>query len=279
MFDRRPAPNQRVALLVQYLGSGFHGWQWQPNQRSVQAELETVIEKIAGYPVRVCAAGRTDTGVHAAGQVAHFDINSPIPAHKWAVVLNNHLPDGVLVRASAPVSFDWHAQYSAIWRRYRYTLYTEAQPNLFVDPFVWHYYHTPIDETDIQAALKPLVGRHHLSAFRRAGSKRAHSWVDIHAAECCRRGAFVTIEVQASGFLYGMMRLLVGMLVQVGSQRRSIDDFHHIWKNERREAVKYAAPAKGLCLIGIGYPEPPFPAQARSSAMPHFAFDPLPISC
>ncbi|MGC9504432.1 tRNA pseudouridine(38-40) synthase TruA [Baaleninema sp.] len=279
MPERCPRPNQRVALVVQYVGSGFYGWQRQPQHRTVQEDLEITIASLAGHPVTVHAAGRTDTGVHAAAQVAHFDVTSPIPARKWAVVLNNHLPDGILVRASAPVSFDWHAQFSATWRRYRYTLYTEARPNLFVDPFVWHYYREPIDETAIRTALTPLLGRHHLSAFRRAGSNRAHSWVDVQDVLCYRRGPFVTVEVQASGFLYGMMRLLVGMLVQVGTGRRSIEEFHHIWKNERREAVKYAAPAKGLCFLSVGYPDSPFPPEARSNAMPHFAFDPLPISC
>lgn len=277
MPERVPPPTQRVALVVQYLGNHFYGWQRQPHHRSVQAELETAIARILGYPVTVHAAGRTDTGVHAAAQVAHFDINSPIPARKWAVVLNNHLPDGVLVRASAPVSFDWHARFSATWRRYRYLLYTEAAPNLFVDPFVWHYYREPIDEARIAAALTPLRGRHHLSAFRRAGSSRPHSWVDVQDTLCQRHSrAFLTLEVQASGFLYGMMRLLVGMLVQVGTGRRSPEEFRHIWQHERREAVKYAAPAKGLCLLDVGYPDSPFPDEARSRSMPHFLFDPLP---
>lgn len=276
MRDRVPPPTQRVAVVVQYLGSGFYGWQRQPHHRSVQEELETAVAKILGYPVTVHAAGRTDTGVHAAAQVAHFDVNSPIPAHKWAVVLNNTLPDGISIRASAPVSFDWHARFSATWRRYRYTLYTEARPNLFVAPFVWHYYREPIDETRIQSALTPLVGRHHLSAFRRAGSSRPHSWVDVQETLCQRRGAFITLEVQASGFLYGMMRLLVGMLVQVGTGRRSLEDFQNIWKHERREAVKYAAPAQGLCLLDVGYPDSPFPREARSQAMPHFVFNPQP---
>ncbi|MFP4219902.1 MAG: tRNA pseudouridine(38-40) synthase TruA [Phormidium sp.] len=278
MGDRVPMPTQRVALVVQYLGHPFYGWQRQPHHRTVQEEVETAIAKVLGYPVTIHAAGRTDTGVHAAAQVVHVDLNSPIPAHKWAVVLNNTLPEGILIRASAPVSFDWHARFSATWRRYRYLLYTAARPNLFIEPFVWHYYHEPIDEQRLRAALTPLLGRHHLSAFRRAGSSRPHSWVDVQEVLCQRRGPVVCLEVQASGFLYGMMRLLVGMLVQVATGRRSLDEFQNIWKHERREAVKYAAPAKGLCLLDVGYPQSPFPPEARSQAMPHFLFDPLSIT-
>ena len=155
MGDRVPTPTQRVALVVQYLGHPFYGWQRQPHHRTVQEEVETAIAKVLGYPVTIHAAGRTDTGVHAAAQVVHVDVNSPIPAHKWAVVLNNTLPEGILIRASAPVSFDWHARFTATWRRYRYLLYTAARPNLFVEPFVWHYYHEPIDEQRIRAALTP----------------------------------------------------------------------------------------------------------------------------
>jgi tRNA pseudouridine38-40 synthase len=249
---------QRIALVIQYIGTNFHGWQRQPNQRTVQEEIETAISTVLKRPVTVHAAGRTDTGVHAAAQVAHFDACGPIPAHRWASVLNSRLAKDILIRASAKVEPTWHARFSASWRRYRYTLYTDAIPNLFVRPFAWHYYHAPVDESLIQAALAPLIGRHHLAAFHRAGSARPHSWVDVQAAECHRSGPLIYIEVQASGFLYGMMRLLVGLLVQVGRGERAIDNFTDIWVNERREMVKYSAPAQGLCLLRVGYQDFPF---------------------
>lgn len=264
MSDNRKSPiedpksMQRVALVIQYLGTNFHGWQRQPNQRTVQEEIETAISNVLKRPVTVHAAGRTDAGVHAAAQVAHFDAQGPIPAHRWASVLNSRLAKDILIRASAKVEPTWHARFSASWRRYRYTLYTDPIPNLFVRPFAWHYYHAPVDESLIQAALTPLIGRHHLAAFHRAGSTRPHSWVDVQAAECHRSGPLIYIEVQASGFLYGMMRLLVGLLVQVGRGERAIDNFTDIWVNERREMVKYAAPAQGLCLLRVGYQEFPF---------------------
>jgi tRNA pseudouridine38-40 synthase len=264
----QPQPTQRLALVIQYLGTHFHGWQRQKGQRSVQEEIETAIAQILGHHVTVHGAGRTDSGVHAAAQVAHFNATSLIPPHKWATVLNSYLPPDVMIRASAGVDDRWHARFSAIYRRYRYTIYTAALPNLFVKQFCWHYYQPPLDETLIQAALKPLLGKHHLAAFHRAGSVRKHSWVEVQAAECQRRGPLIEIEIQADGFLYGMVRLLVGMLVEVASGRRSLENFTEIWQQERREEVKYAAPPQGLCLLRVGYPDFPFPKEIWYDTQP-----------
>ncbi|MCY6490006.1 tRNA pseudouridine(38-40) synthase TruA [Leptolyngbya sp. GGD] len=259
---------QRIALLIQYLGTRFYGWQRQPNHRSVQEEIETAIASVVGYPVVIHAAGRTDTGVHAAAQVAHFDVMTLIPAHRWADVINARLPDDVLIRASAQVPADWHARFSASWRRYRYTIYTEARPNLFARSLSWHYYHAPLDESKMQQALAPMIGRHHMAAFQRANSSRPHAWVDLQFAECIRQDSFLYIEVQASGFLYGMMRLLVGLLVEVGRGDRSVESFTQLWQNERRHEVRYAAPPQGLCLLRVGYPDMPFPPELWFDAQP-----------
>lgn len=263
---------QRVALVIQYLGTHFHGWQRQLKHRTVQQEIEQVLESVLGHPVTLHGAGRTDSGVHAAAQVAHFDAPSLVPPHRWAEILNHRLPDDIVIRASAAVSPGWHARFSASWRRYRYTIYNDARPNLFLSALSWHYYHQRLDEVCMQSALTPLVGRHHLSAFHRAGSSRAHSWVDIHAAECVRRDTLVEVELQASGFLYGMVRLLVGLLVEVGRGIRSPDEFTIIWKDQRRDQVKYAAPPQGLCLLRVGYPEFPFPPDIWYDTQPRFSF-------
>ncbi|MGG6265046.1 tRNA pseudouridine(38-40) synthase TruA [Leptolyngbya sp. AN03gr2] len=273
MSTAQPSP-QRVALLIQYLGTRFYGWQRQPNHRSVQEEIETAIASVVGHPMVIHAAGRTDTGVHAAAQIAHFDVTSLIPAHRWADVINARLPDDVLIRASAAVPSDWHARFSATWRRYRYTIYTEARPNLFARSLSWHYYHAPLDESKIQKALDPMLGRHHMAAFQRANSSRPHAWVDIQAAECVRQDSFLYIEVQASGFLYGMMRLLVGLLVEVGRGDRSIQDFTRLWTEERRDEVRYAAPPQGLCLLRVGYPEMPFPPELWFDSQPKLVLPP-----
>jgi len=271
LLTYNPQPNvQRVALVIQYLGTNFYGWQRQPHHRSVQEEIEKVLSSIEQRPVTLYGAGRTDTGVHAAAQIAHFNATSPIPAQRWAAVLNSRLPEDIIIRASALVAPDWHARFSASWRRYRYTIYTDARPNLFVRPFSWHYYHAPLDESLIQTALNPLIGKHHLAAFHRANSGRSHSWVDVQAAECYRNEPFIHIEIQANGFLYGMVRLLVGMLVKVGRGELDPKDFTELWVNQRREEVKYAAPAKGLCLLRIGYPDSPFPPEVWFDTQPKF---------
>jgi tRNA pseudouridine38-40 synthase len=262
--------SQRVALVIQYLGTHFYGWQRQPHHRSVQEEIEKVLSTVEQRKVTLHAAGRTDTGVHAAAQVAHFNATGPIPAQRWAAVLNSRLPEDILIRASAEVAPNWHARFSASWRRYRYTIYTDPRPNLFVRPFSWHYYYAPLDESLIQAALTPLIGKHHLAAFHRANSGRSHSWVDVQAAECYRNEPFIHIEIQANGFLYGMVRLLVGMLVKVGQEELHPKQFTELWVNQQREEVKHSAPAKGLCLLRVGYPDSPFPPEVWFDTQPKF---------
>ncbi|MEB3224551.1 MAG: tRNA pseudouridine(38-40) synthase TruA [Synechococcus sp.] len=261
-------PRKRIALVIQYIGTHFCGWQRQTAERTVQAVIEDTISQVVGEKITIHGAGRTDSGVHAAGQFAHFESESLIPGYKWAKILNDRLPPDINIRGSCEVPLDWHAQFSALWRRYRYTIYTQPTPNLFIQPYAWHYYQAFLDETLIQAALTPLLGEHHLAAFQRTGSKRTHAWVNVQAAECFRRGSFLHIEIQANGFLYGMVRLLVGMLVDVGQGKLALAQFQDIWKNEKRHLVKYSAPAKGLCLLRVGYPESLFP--------PHIWFDTQP---
>jgi tRNA pseudouridine38-40 synthase len=267
---KNPDSIQRIALVIQYLGTNFHGWQRQPNGRTIQEEIEKAVTSVVEYPITIHGAGRTDAGVHAAAQVAHFNYLGPIPPHKWAKILNARLPQDILIRASAQVPLTWHARFSALWRRYRYTIYTDKQPNVFVDSVSWHYYHAPLEESLIQTALHPLIGKHHLAAFRRSGSERKHSWVDIQVAQCYRQGSFLNLEIQANGFLYGMVRLLVGMLIEVGTKQRSPEDFTELWQNQRREEVKYSAPAKGLCLLRVGYQYFPFPQKIWYDTQPIF---------
>jgi len=263
---------QRIAIIVQYIGTHLHGWQRQPNGRTVQEELEKVLQSVMGIYVPVHGSGRTDSGVHAAAQVAHFDASSRVPNHRWTSIFNSRLPSDISVRASAAVKADWHARFSAVYRRYRYTIYTDAKPNLFVKPYSWHFYRESLNEMLILDALKPLIGKHHLAAFHRSRSSRSHSWVDIHDVCCCRDGAFIRIEIQASGFLYGMVRLLVGLLIDVGRGALSVHAFTKIWQEERRDLVKYAAPPEGLCLLRVGYDDFPFPAEVWYNCQPLLKF-------
>ncbi|BDA39253.1 tRNA pseudouridine synthase A [cyanobacterium endosymbiont of Braarudosphaera bigelowii] len=261
---------KRIALIIQYSGNRFHGWQRQPYHRTVQEDIENTIAKSLGYKVSIHGAGRTDAGVHATAQVAHFDYVGPIPPKRLAKVINRYLPEDILIRNSEEVSTNWHARFSAQWRRYRYTLYTNKNSNLFVKSFSWHYYRYPLKIKLMVDALTSLLGTHHLTAFRKEGSQRTHSWVEIQDIECYRKGAFVHVEIQANGFLYGMVRLLIGMLVEVGIGKLSLANFNQIWRNQGRKHVRHSAPANGLCLLGVGYPEVSFSSNLYLDTQPLF---------
>ncbi|MEN9202824.1 MAG: tRNA pseudouridine(38-40) synthase TruA [Thermostichus sp. DG_1_6_bins_120] len=270
----------RIALRVQYLGSSFHGWQRQVAHRTVQGVLEEAIASRAGHEVTVHGAGRTDAGVHAAGQVAHFDTTSTIRPGDWSRILNACLPDDVVVLASVQVSDTWHARFSAIWRRYRYLILNREQPDVFWRLFSWHV-RWPLQVERMSEALNSLLGEHSLEAFRCTGSQRAHSLVQVQEVLCQRLGEMISIEVQASGFLYRMMRLLVGSLQVVGRGELSPQEFVRLWQHNdwRLMRTRYSAPPQGLCLTDVGYVTDPFgqlfahspPFWALTASTPPFA--------
>ncbi len=260
---------RRVALSLQYDGREFCGWQRQENGLSIQAVLEAAISTLDPHrPIKAIAAGRTDSGVHAAGQVVHFDCSGPIPANRWASALNGRLPLSIRVREAVFRPNNWHACYSAIYRRYRYTVYNGCRPNLFLAPWSWHRYQYRLDENLMNLALQSLLGFHDFSAFQRAGSNRPNALTTIQEVLLERNGDLLEIEIQASGFLYGMVRLLVGQLVAVGEHKLSLADFERRWKEKRRSEVREAAPANGLCLIRAGYEESIFSKAAWYDSFP-----------
>jgi len=219
----------------------------------------------------VCvAAGRTDSGVHAAGQVVHFEATGPIPAQRWPKALNGRLPATIRVRAAADVSPGWHACYSATYRRYRYTIYNGRTPNLFLAPFSWHLYRQRLSERAMAEALEGMLGHHDFSAFRKAGSQRSHSFTTIQAVSLERQGDLIEIEIQASGFLYGMVRFLVRQLVLVGENKLTPAGFEQRWRTQARQEVREAAPAQGLCLLRVGYSEELFPTELWFDCQPRF---------
>ena len=250
---------KRIALSLQYEGSAFCGWQRQRQGTSVQSVLEDAIAQLDPQrPVQTFAAGRTDAGVHAAGQVVHFDSSGPIPASRWAPALNGRLPGTIRVREAVERPLNWHACYSATYRRYRYSIYNGRRPNLFLTPWTWHRYHARLDDQLMIEALEGLLGTHDFGAFMRAGSRRAHARTTIQDVSLERQGDLVSVEIQASGFLYGMVRLLMGQVVAVGEHRLSLASFERRWRERRRSEVKDSAPAQGLCLLRAGYEEPIF---------------------
>jgi tRNA pseudouridine38-40 synthase len=269
-----PGCQRRIALCLQYDGSAYCGWQRQPRDPSVQETLE---EALAGLdpqrPASVVAAGRTDSGVHAAAQVVHFDALGPIPPHRWPAALNGRLPASIRVRAAAAVPCDWHACFSATYRRYRYTLHNARTPNLFLAPWSWHRYQVRLDEGLMRRALEGMLGRHDFAAFERAGSSRSHSVTSLQDVSIVRRGDLIEVELQASGFLYGMVRLVMGQLVAVGEGRLSLEDFERRWRERARAEVKEAAPPQGLCLLRVGYPEQVFPEAAWYDCQPRYLLE------
>ena len=265
------ARGRRIALCLQYDGSAYHGWQRQRGQSSVQETLEDTIAALdPRRPVRVVAAGRTDSGVHAAAQVAHFDAEGPIPAQRWARALNGRLPATIRVRAAAQVAPDWHACFDASYRRYRYTIFNGRAPNLFLAPWSWHRYRQQLDERAMAAALEGLLGHHDFSAFQRAGSHRSHARTTLQEVSLERQGDLVVAELQASGFLYGMVRLVIGQLVAVGEGRLAVGEFQRRFLERARTEVREAAPPHGLCLLRVGYEEPVFPTAAWYDGQPRF---------
>ena len=240
----------------------------------MQQTLEEAIGALDPHrPIHAVAAGRTDTGVHASGQVVHFDATGPIPPQRWARALNGRLPPSVRVRAAAAVPPDWHACFSAQYRRYRYTIYNGRTPNLFLAPWSWHRYQLRLDEGLMAEVLQQLLGEHDFSAFMRAGSRRAHGRTNLQEVSLVRQGDLVVAELQASGFLYGMVRLLMGQLVAVGEGRLSPEALIGRWRDRDRDAVKEAAPPQGLCLLRVGYRESFFPKAAWYDGQPQFRLD------
>ncbi len=263
---------RRIALVIQYDGSAFKGWQNQKDSTTVQGTLEQKIADLdSNRPVKVIAAGRTDSGVHASGQVVHFDCSGPIPIHKWPSALNGRLPASIRVLEAVNVPSDWHACYSAKYRRYRYSIFNGSSPNLFIQNITWHKYRFRLDTNLMRHALNDILGLHDFAAFQKAGSNRSNSITTVQDVSIFRDGDIVTIEIQASGFLYGMVRLLMGQLVAVGEKRLSLEKFRDRWRKGLRSEVKEAAPPHGLCLIRVGYEKAIFSKEKSFDTFPSFS--------
>lgn len=237
----------------------------------MQAALEEALFQLEpGVRHSVVAAGRTDAGVHAAAQVVHFDSAGPIPAHRWPAALNGRLPPTIRIRGASEVSSSWHACYSAQYRRYRYTIYNASRPNLFLAPWSWHRYKVQLDEDLMSSALDDILGYHDFAAFQRSGSRRSHSRTTVQDVSLDRQGDLLVAEIQATGFLYGMVRLLMGQVVAVGEGSLSLDAFSSRWRRRARHEVREAAPPQGLCLLRVGYPTEVFPQDVWYDSQPRY---------
>ena len=217
---------KRVALLVQYDGSKYSGWQRQKNATTVQEILENSLFEITHHVVKTFAAGRTDAGVHAAGQVVHFDVEYVIPGNRYSDVLNSLLPSTIRILESVEVKDSWHSCYSAIYRHYRYVINNSKIPNLFINSWSWHRYQKVIDEVLMSTVSKKMVGEHDFFAFQKSGSNRKTSITKIKNINIKRVEDLIFIDIKATGFLYGMVRLIVGQLVLVGEKKNISGNFY-----------------------------------------------------
>ena len=243
----------RIALGLEYCGVGFCGWQSQLQGCGVQDVLEAALTAIAGTPIRVIAAGRTDTGVHAALQVVHFDTDIARPLTAWVRGVNSHLPAGVAVQWAREVGEDFHARFAADQRGYRYVLFNHSvRPALNHGLIGW--YHRPLDDDAMRGAAVHLIGRHDFSAFRAAACQAKSPVKDLRLAQIERRGDYLMCNFVADGFLHHMIRNLMGCLVQVGAGAQSPDWAKTILDSRDRSLAAPTFDPAGLYLTHIRYP-------------------------
>ena len=243
----------RYRLDIEYDGGPFHGFQAQATAPSVQGALERAVAAFCGETVRVHCAGRTDTGVHATGQVVHVDLEKDWPAATVRKALNAHLvPDPVVVLDASVAPERWHARFSAIERRYRYRILNRASPPGLERGRVWHV-KSPLDAAAMDQAARVLEGRHDFTTFR-DGACQANSPIkNLDEARVVRLGDEVALTFRARSFLHRQVRSMAGTLAQVGLGRWTIAEFEAALVAADRTACGPVAPADGLYLEGVGY--------------------------
>ncbi len=256
-FAREPLPaGSRVACLVEYCGSRFNGWQSQPhpNTITVQDELERALSAVANSPVRVHCAGRTDTGVHASGQVIHFQAPATRPAKSWVLGTNASLPSDIRLHAAGAVPEDFHARFSAQWRSYRYIIAnTPVRPAVLAPLVCWHRY--PLDAELMHGEAQALLGERDFSAFRAAACQSSTPMRDVHSVSVTRNGEMVYIDIRANAFLHHMVRNIAGSLMAVGSGRQPQGWIAWLMEQGDRTQAADTADPGGLYLVAVGYPE------------------------
>ena len=242
----------RFALGIEYDGNAFCGWQTQPGGGSVQDAVEAALARIAGVPIDVVCAGRTDAGVPATAQVVHFDTAVVRPLTAWVRGVNTFLPEAVSIGWAHPVSDDFHARFSAFGRRYRYLLLNRPQrPGVGHGRIGWD--HHPLDVERMQQAASLLLGEHDFSAFRAAGCQAKTPVKTLREASVRRAGDLIVFDFEASAFLHHMVRNLVGSLVAIGQGRQPVEWMSALLAmKDRREAAPTFS-AAGLYLVGVRY--------------------------
>ncbi len=244
----------RIALGIEYDGSRYCGWQRQAHSPSVQAVLEEALASIANHQVTLFCAGRTDTGVHAVCQVAHFDLEGERPERAWLLGANTRLPDDVSISWARPVADDFHARYSARARSYRYVILNRPTPRAVLARRVTWIYH-PLDAAPMAEAAQQLLGEHDFSSFRAAGCQAKSPVKTVEAVSVWRSGEFIYLDIRATAFLHHMVRNIAGALIAIGKGEQSVGWIAELLRCRDRRAAGVTAPPHGLYFTGVDYPE------------------------
>ena len=245
---------RRLLITIRYDGTDYHGWQVQPNGVTVQERIQDAVEKVFGARLDVTGCSRTDSGVHANMFCFHMDTELDIPCEKVPLALNTALPDDIAVLSCKEVDGDFHARYCAKGKRYVYRLYDSH----LRDPFINRYsvqYKGKLNVEAMNLAAQSFVGKHDFSAFCASGSEVEDRVRTVYEMRVDRIGNEVAVTVSADGFLYNMVRIMVGTLLEVSEDRLSAEDIKIALETGKRELAGRTAAAKGLCLDRVFYDE------------------------
>ena len=242
----------RVKLVVAYEGTNYCGWQIQPNGITIEQVLNETLSSLLGEEITVTGASRTDAGVHSLGNVAVFETHTKMPAEKISFALNQRLPEDIVVQESCQVPEDFHPRFSKSRKTYEYRILNcrFRQP---LERRTSYFYHYPLDASAMQKAAAYLVGEHDFTSFASVHAQTNTYVRMIYALDVVREGDMIRIRVQGNGFLYNMVRIIAGTLIQVGAGIKKPEDMESILAGKDRELAGPTAPAHGLTMIGLEY--------------------------
>jgi tRNA pseudouridine38-40 synthase len=242
----------RIKLTVEYEGTNYCGWQRQENAVSVQQVLEDALYKLIGEKTPITGAGRTDAGVHAVAQICHFDTESEIPPFKFAHALNFALPKDIRIKKSEQVADEFHSRFDAKAKWYRYSIYNHTHASA-LNRYTNSHVSYPLDDKLMSDVLSSILGKHDFKAFLAAGSAVKDTEREIYVAECRRFGDYIIIDIIGNGFLYNMVRIIAGTLIDIGRGKLSPAAIKYMLQTGDREQGGITAPPEGLRLMAIFY--------------------------
>jgi len=239
-------------LIIEYDGTAYCGWQRQKNDSTIQEEIETALGRITRQKITLIGSGRTDSGVHAYGQVANFSCETRLTSDVFQKGLNGLLPDDIIIRACEPVSDGFHARYDAKSKTYQYRILNQPIPAALYRQYAWYIQKT-LNIESMQAALTHIVGTRDFKAFEGTGSPRVHTIRTVMTAQLTQEDRFIVFKIKANGFLKFMVRNIVGTLVDIGLGKMAPDEIETILASKDRNQAAATAPPHGLFLMSVDY--------------------------